>query len=147
MIDWKYAAREKLRDYEALLNAIESIPQEIEVLRLQAESIKSTDLEKDRVQGGDAGREDQLLSNIQKRGELERMLIQARARAALVVTALEALSEDDRRLLEIMYVHQERGKVTRAMLEFNLQDSRSVYKRLDKAMARFTVAYYGCTES
>lgn len=147
MIDWKYTAREKLRDYGLRLNAIKSIPQEIEALRLQAENIKVTDFDHDRVQGGEGGREDMLLSNIQKRGELERMLELAKNQVVLAESAISVLTEDERRLLDLMYIHPQKDKMERIMDEFGLLDKRSVYRRLDNALKRFTVAYYSVSES
>ena len=147
MIDWKYSAREKLRDYSLQKNAIETIPLEIDTLRMKVESIKATDYSTDRVKGGEGGREDQLLANIQKRGELTRMLDRAKIQVQLAEDALAVLTEDERRLLELMYIHPAKGKLERIMDEFGLADVRSVYKRLDKALERFTVAYYGATES
>lgn len=147
MLDWKYTAREKLRDYAMQKNAVESIPLEIETLRSKAESIKVTDYSADRVKGAEGGREDQLLANIQRRGELERMLERAKVQVELAENALAVLTGEERRLLELMYIHPQTGKIERIMMEFGLQDARSVYKRLDKALERFTVAYYGATES
>lgn len=147
MIDWKYTAREKLRDYAMQKNAIEAIPLELETLKSAAESIKVTDYAADRVKGGEGGREDKLLSNIQRRGELGRMLVRARLQVKLAEDALSVLTEEERRLLELMYIYPQKGKIDRIMDEFGLADVRSVYKRLDKALERFTVAYYGQTES
>ena len=147
MIDWKYAARDKLRDYVAQQNAVQNIPQEIEKLKLQAESIKSMDLDSLRVMGGEATREDMLLGNMQQRAELERNLARAQIAVRQVKDALGTLEADDVLLLDLMHIHPSKGKIERIMDEFKLQETKSVYRRVDKALHKFTVAYYGFTES
>lgn len=147
MIDWKYAARDKLRDYVAQQNAVQNIPQEIEKLKLQAESIKSMDMDKLRVLGGEATREDMLLGNMQQRAELERNLARAQIAVQQVKDALGTLESDDVLLLDLMHIHPSKGKIERIMDEFKLQETKSVYRRVDKALHKFTVAYYGFTES
>jgi hypothetical protein len=147
MIDWKYAARDKLRDYVAQQNAVQNIPQEIEKLKLQAESIKSMDLDSLRVMGGEATREDMLLGNMQHRAELERNLERAKIAVKQVTDALGTLESDEVLLLDMMHIHPSKGKIERIMDEFKLQETKSVYRRVDKALYKFTVAYYGFTES
>ena len=147
MIDWKYAARDKLRDYVAQQNAVQNIPQEIKKLKLQAESIKSMDLDSLRVMGGEATREDMLLGNMQQRAELERNLARAQIAVQQVKDALGTLEADDVLLLDLMHIHPSKGKIERIMDEFKLQETKSVYRRVNKALYKFTVAYYGFTES
>ena len=147
MIEWKYTAREKLRDYEAQQNAVRGIPLEIESLRSKSESIKSMDPNAIRVMGGDATREDLLLSNLVHQAELERMLVRAKIAVQLVDDALDILDAEELRILDLMHIHPTKGKIERIKEEFGLDETKSVYRRVDKALRKFTVAYYGSTES
>jgi len=146
MIDWKYNARERLKDYAAQQNAVRNLPMELEVLRSKAESIRVTDYDRDMVRSGESTREDALLSNLAHRVELERQLARAAALVELVDSALATLCEEDRWILDTMYIHPTRGKMDRMMTRLDLLDQTSVYRRVAKALARFTVAYYGSTE-
>ena len=146
MIDWKYNARERLKDYAAQQNAVRNLPMELEVLRSKAESIRVADYDRDVVRPGESTREDALLSNLSQRVELERQLARAAALVELVDSALATLREEDRWILDTMYIHPTRGKMDRMMERLDLLDQTSVYRRVAKALARFTIAYYGSAE-
>ena len=75
--------------------------------------------------------------------------MQERAKLAcsIVQTGLQALEDDERHLLEAMYIHTTAGRAERLADELGLSDSRSVYKRTENALRRFTIALYGATES
>ena len=144
---WKYKAIDKLKDYPAQKASLDNIPEEIKRLRSEAASIKSASGDGTPVKGGGSGREERLLSNIVKREELTMMLDRARLAVAIVDRGLEVLSKDERHILEVMYIYREKGYIERLMSELDLMDERSVYKRADKALIRFTIAMYGATES
>lgn len=144
---WKYKAIDKLKDYTAQRASLESIPEEIKRLESEACSIKSATADGSPVKGGGSGREDRLLSNIVRREELKAMLYRANLSVRMVDRGLGVLSDEEKRLLDIMYVVNEKGRVNRLMDEFRLAEESSLYKRVNKALVRFTVAMYGATES
>lgn len=147
MIEWKYTAREKLRDYVGQQNAVRNLPKELESLQSKLDSLKSMDLESDRVMGSGATREDLILSNLVHQEEVKRMLSRAQIAVRLVDDALEVLDAEELRILDIMHIHPSKGKIERIKEEFCLEETKSVYRRVDKALRKFTVAYYGLTES
>ena len=65
----------------------------------------------------------------------------------MVDRGLAALSDEEKHMLEVMYIVGERGRVERLLGELDLQEESSLYKRINKALHRFTVAMYGATES
>ena len=144
---WKYRAIDKLKDYTAQKASLSNIPEEIARLESEACSIKSATADGTPVKGGGSGREDRLLSNIVKRGELAMMLDRAKLSVGIVDRGLSVLKDDERRLLDVMYIVQEKGAVNRLMNEYGLQEESSLYRRVNKALIRFTVAMYGATES
>lgn len=145
-MDWKREALEKLWNYEAMKSALENIPAEIHRLELDYTSIRSSAGSNTPVQGGGARREDMLLTNIVRRGELARQLEIARAWVDLVNKALSCLDEDERMILDRIYVHPSRGKINSLMGEMGLEKSM-VYRRRDRALRHFTLALYGGTEN
>ena len=145
-MDWKPEAVEKLRMYEAKKNAIQSIPEEISRLEIAMESIRSATSDGTPVAGGGSRREDMLLSNIVHRGELERSLEEAQKWVALVDAGLEILTKEERLLLDRFYIHPGRGVAERLAEELNL-DVKTVYRRKDAALRRFTISLYGGTEN
>lgn len=144
---WKFKARDKLKDYPAKRASVINLQAEITRLESEARSIKSATADGTPVKGGGSGREDRLLSNIVEREELAAKLKRAKLEVAMVERCLDVLSQEDRRILDTMYVTREKGYVDRLMDEFGLLEESSLYKRANKALHRFTIAMYGATES
>ena len=147
MHDWKYEARDKLRELRAKRNAAAQLPGEIARLREEAEGLRVAAYDAVRVSGG-GDRETALLNNLAQRGELERRLALTREDVARVETALAVLGKEDRDLLERMYVERhERGRAESLAAEMGLADASYLYRRVGDALRRFCVAYYGGCES
>lgn len=144
---WKYKAIDKLKDYTAQKASLQNIPEEISRLESEAYSIKSATSDGTPVKGGGSGREDRLLSNIARRGELDLMLDRAKKSVSIVERGLNVLNQEERHILDVMYIYREKGYVNRLMTEYNLAEESSLYKKANKALLHFTVAMYGATES
>lgn len=144
---WKYKAIDKLKDYTAQQASLENLKEEIARLESEACSIKSATSDGTPVKGGGSGREDRLLSNIVRREEHKAMLNRAKLAVSMVDRGLSVLSQDEKRLLEVMYITCEKGRVNRLMDELGLAEESSLYKRVNKALQHFTVAMYGATEN
>ena len=144
---WKYKAIDKLKNYAAQKVALTNLQEDIARLESEAYSIKSATSDGTPVKGGGSGREDRLLSNIVQREEHKLMLERAQMSVNGIERGLEVLDSDERRVLERMYIHPESGAVRRLMDEYNLEETSSVYRRVNKALLHFTVAMYGGTES
>ena len=142
-MNWKFEAIEKLKEYTARKNALESIPEEIKRLEEDAQRIRAASTDATPVQGGGSAREDMLLSNIVHREELQRRLSDAKRWVEIVDGGLAVLTDEDRLVLDRFYIHPMRGNVDRLRGELGLEDERSVYKRKDKALRRFTLSLYG----
>lgn len=144
-MNWKYEAIDKLKQYEAKKQALNSIPMEIDRLELAMKSIRSATADGTPVSGGGSGREDMLLSNIVHREELERSLEQAQKWVDLVDAGLEILSEEERLVLDRFYINPEKGAADRLAGDLGI-DVKTVYKRKDAALRKFTISLYGGTE-
>lgn len=144
-MNWKSEAMEKLRLYEAKKRSLQSIPEEIRRLESAMKGIRSAAADGTPVSGGGSGREDMMLNNIVQREELERSLEQAKMWVALVDAGWEILTEEERLILERFYVHPEKGVADRLAGDLGL-DVKTVYKRKDAALRRFTISLYGGTE-
>lgn len=145
-MDWKQVAVEKLRQYEAKKHALQAIPDEIARLESAAQSIHSATSDGTPVQGGGSTREDRLLSNIVHRQELEQALQQAQHWVHQVDGALDLLSREEQLILDGFYIRPARGNVERLAGEIGI-DVKTVYRRKDLALRRFTTALYGGVET
>ena len=75
--------------------------------------------------------------------------MQERARLAcsIVQTGLQALEDDERHLLEAMYIHTTAGRAERLAEELGLPTPAACTSEPKNALHRFTIALYGATES
>lgn len=145
-MNWKFEAIEKLKEYTARKNALESIPEEIKRLEEDAQRIRAASVDSTPVQGGGSAREDMLLTNIVHREELQRRLSDAQRWVDIVDGGIAVLSDEDRLVLDRFYIHPMRGNVDRLCDDLAIEKA-AVYKRKEKALRRFTVALYGAVES
>lgn len=143
-MNWKYEAIDKLKGYEAHKAALESIPEEIARLESAACSIRSASTDGTAVSAHGNKREDMLLSNIVLREELERKLEQAKLWVSVVERSLGVLDDEERRILDLMYIHRRSGSVEQLCSELNIEQA-SVYRRRDVALRKVTIALYGVT--
>lgn len=146
-MDWKIEATDKLKQYEAKRQSLQIIPLEIAQIESTMTGIRSarTDSIAIRNSGGNA-RENMMLSCIVRKEELQRNLEQAELWVEAVTTALDALNDDERKILDRMYIHREKKAADRLAGELFV-DVATVYRWKDDALRKFTIALYGCTES
>ena len=147
MEKWKSRAIDKLRDYGLQKTALASIPHEVKRLEIESVSIRSATVDGSPVKGGGNGREERMLWNIMQRDDLMRNQRMAEEYIAFVESGLAVLSSEEKLAIERMYIYPERDAVERLRNEWGLEDKRSVYKRIDKAIYKLTVAMYGMESS
>ena len=144
-MNWKQEAKEKLRRYDAMRLATINIPQELERLEIDAQGIRSARADSAHVNGGGSRREEAMLNNIIHRQELAWTLQQAQIWLQVTDRALTALSNDEKLILHRLYIYPEKGGLERLCKELGMESS-SIYRRRDKALKHFTLAYYGIDE-
>ena len=142
-MNWKREAEQALRDYPARSRAVVSIPDAIAMLEDKFHAIRSP-----KMDGGARGEhtvEDAWIENIMRRDKLAQALSIASAEVERTVRGLEELSEQERHILDLFYMHRTQESVDRLMEELHLERSQ-VYERKDRALRHFTLAMYGCIE-
>lgn len=144
-MNWKAEAKEKLQRYDAMRLATINIPEEIERLEIDAKSIRSARTDATPVSGGGSKREEAMLNNIIHRQELAWTLQQAQHWLKTTDRALMALNNEEKLILHRLYIYPERDAITRLSSELGV-DASSVYRRRDRALRHFTLAYYGIDE-
>ena len=144
-MNWKQEAVEKLRRYDAMRLATINIPQELERLEIDAHSIRSARTDSATVDGGGNRREEAMINNILHRQEMTWTLQQAQIWLQTTDRALTALTSEEKQILHRLYIYPEKGGLERLCKELGMETS-SVYRRRDKALKHFTMAYYGIDE-
>ena len=143
-MNWKYEAAAKLKEYPLRLASIEHIDAELRRLEAEFDRIRSSVSDGTPVKGSGApSRDDAIINNIVLRGELENCLEDAKEWCRIYSSAWDMLEDEERHILDRMYVHRMKGNVERLRDELGLEDVRSVYRRKDKALERFTLLLYG----
>ena len=144
-MNWKAEAKEKLRRYDAMRLATINIPQELERLRIDARSIRSARTDKTPVSGGGNRREEAMINNLIQRQELAWTLQQAKMWLQSTDRALSALTAEEKQILHRLYIYPEKGGLERLCKELDVESS-SIYRRRDRALKHFTLAFYGIEE-
>ena len=145
-MNWKSEAIDRLRRYDSMKSAIQSIPDEIHRLEMEATSIKTARLDKVPVKSGAVDRVDILLSNMVHREELQWTLKMAKLWVKTTDRALGTLMQEDRHILYRLFIANERGNIERLCQELGCEQS-TVYRKRDQALYRFTIALYGFVET
>ena len=144
-MNWKAEAKEKLRRYDAMRLATINIPLELQRLEVDAQSIRSARTDSTPVTGGGSKREEAMINNIIERQELERALQQAQLWLRTTDKALSALDREEKLILHRLYLYPQKGSLELLSTELGIETS-SIYRRRDKALKQFTLAYYGIEE-
>lgn len=144
-MDWKQPAVQRLKNYETRRLALSTIPAQLETLEMQFTSIRGARTDGDPVSGGTNRREELLLANIQKRSELKANYKIAMREVEITEKGLDALTKEERRILELFYIVRPTDHISRLCDEFAIEKSE-VYRRKDDALKKFTIAMYGVVE-
>jgi hypothetical protein len=144
-MNWKNEAMDRLRQYDAMRLATMNIPQEIKRLEADSVALRGVRTDHTAVLSGNSRREEAILDNMMSRQELRWRLEQAESWLSCTDRALDALSGEEKLVLQRFYISPEKGSVERLCSELGLESS-SVYRKRDKALRHFTVALYGSVE-
>ena len=137
-------AREVLRTHRYNLAAVASLPDEIRRVDLALTSPRVSNPEK--LPGGN-GENDRLERLIVRRDELKLRLEIAALSMRAVERALDALTPDERHILDVMDIDRQRGAPARLAKELYYSDTSTVYKLEARALDHFSLAMFGgdCT--
>ena len=139
-MDWKAEAIDKLQGYEAQQRAVDGITGELE--RLGAAKLDGMP----RTGINASARKEVMVDNITHRDNLKRKLKEARLWVEIVDGGLSVLGEDERFVLDLLFMHPAKGNIER-LCEQLWVEKATVYRRRDEALRRFTIALYGAVES
>lgn len=142
-MNWKDEAVEKLRRYPVMVNAVQTIPKELEWLTEEARSLQAVRMGTGGVRNLRA-QENRLMDNLVRRQELERLHSQAQMWVELTTDAMGKLTEQERELLSLLYMQsKDVSTVCRAL---GVERS-TLYRNRDTALKKLTLALYGALES
>lgn len=145
-MNWQRISIERLKDYKARCDALESIPEQIETLEQSFTSIRAATLDATAVKGGGGNkREDALINNIAMREELKQNLEIAKREVEITERGLSKLTKDQKLILDKFYIDRTHGYVEDLCDRLCVERSR-VYTLKDDALKKFTMCCYGVIE-
>ena len=146
MSNWKYDIKDDLARYGGQLVAVTTLPDELRRLELEYQSIKAANTDTTPVQDGGTVYEDRLLSNIARRDKTKSALSMAKIDIQRMEAALACLNATERHIVDVMYIHHQRGATERLREELGFENERSVQKVALKALRKLSYALYGREE-
>lgn len=145
-MDWKTYAIDHLKDYDIKKTGVQLLDEQIKTLEMEFTSIRSAKTDGDPVRGSNGNRrEDMLLTNIALRDELKENREITMRKIDIVEKGLSALTREERRILELFFICRPYNYVSRLCDELNVEQSE-LYRRKNRALKRFTMAYCGVVE-
>lgn len=144
-IDWKSLAVEALQAYPARRASLDSIPEEIRMLDDRMTVPRGGSADATPVREGGNRYEERLLTDLARKGELERALERATVETKRVEAAMKGLNDEQRLLLDRFYMHRTKDYIDRLCEETGYERTQ-VYKRKDDALHEFTLRLYGVVE-
>ena len=138
---WKHEAIKDLKRFGYLAESIKSSKEEIEDINAMLEgggySMSSTP-----VQGGGSKLEDKYNNCIVRKDRLQQLVEQNEKDYTRIKTALEHLSDDERKILRIAYIEHPENRAKPVMRAFCIEQTQA-YHYIDKALKEYILARYG----
>ena len=141
-MNWKKEAENDLRNYARRVTSLEATKEKIKALTDQMQAIKSGLSDSTPVIGSGDKSQENMINCI---AEIERLQFTQKATerlVAMVEKGLESLSEGEYKVLDLFYIHRERGHVEKLSEMLHLEQAQ-IYRIKDAALYKFTVSIYG----
>ena len=145
-VNWCIHSIQRLKEYNDNLEAVDNLTEQIEMLNDRFTAIRSATTDGTPVQGGNENkREVMLINNIETREELQNNLDIVKHEISITEKGLNALSEDEKRILTLFYINRTRGYIDRLCEELFISKTE-LYRQKDEALKHFTKVCYGIVE-
>lgn len=139
---WKMKCKADLFNLRKNEAAILSIPEEINMERERMTSIKSASTGTAPVQGGGTSYEERMNNSICLIDLLSDNLRIAESEVRLTKRALATLTEEERRILEVLYIDRQKRGAERLCQELAIAEEATVWKRAMRSLENYCVARY-----
>ena len=143
---WKLKCKTDLYNLRKNEAAIESIPNDIALERERMTAIKSACTDSTPVQGGGSSYDDRLKNSICLIDLLTANLHFAEKEVELTRKALDKLADEERRILEVLYIDHQKNGAERLCEELNIKEEATIWKKAMRALESYcTVRYSSAT--
>ena len=143
---WKLKCKTDLYNRRKNEAAFESIPNDIALERERMTAIKSACTDSTPVQGGGSSYDDRLNNSICLIDLLTANLHFAEKEVELTHKALDKLADEERRILEVLYIDHQKNGAERLCEELNIKEEATIWKKAMRALESYcTVRYSSAT--
>lgn len=143
---WKLKCKTDLYNLRKNEAAIESIPNDIALERERMTAIKSACTDSTPVQGGGSSYDGRLNNSICLIDLLTANLHFAEKEVELTRKALDKLADEERRILEVLYIDHQKNGAERLCEELNIKEEATIWKKAMRALESYcTVRYSSAT--
>lgn len=139
---WRDHAINELELYNARLNSLSSISEQIAELEESLTSIRSPAADSVSVRGGGGSADEKYLNILVKCDLLKKNLEEAQRTTQRVYNAMCTLTDTEAKILERRFMDKEEKAVVNMAKEKDA-DPRTIRNYLNDALKKFTVAMYG----
>lgn len=139
---WKMKCKADLFNLRKNEAAILSIPEEINMERERMTSIKSASTGTAPVQGGGTSYEERMNNSICLIDLLSDNLRFAESEVRLTKKALSTLTDEERRILEVLYIDRQKRGAERLCQELAIAEEATVWKQAMRALGNYCAARY-----
>lgn len=138
---WKQVAIDDLKRFKYLENSIIYMEGQIEDL---SEGIiaSSSNLNRAAVQNGSFSIDDKYNNAIVLKDKLAEQVKRNKADYTRIKSALEKLSEKERKILQYAYIDRKHGYMDRIMGEYNIESAQA-YRYVNYALCKYILISYG----
>lgn len=126
---------------EAHRVALRTLPERLQELEAVADGLSAHKLDGMRVSGSHTT-EAVFAANVEERDRITYTMRRAASELRILETALDSLSEDERLVLELFYVHRRKGHVEELQERLNCEAS-TVYRLKNTALQKLHDRVYG----
>ena len=146
-MDWTKIAIDKLCKYPDKKESLKNIKAQLAALEAESTSVKGFVTDKIPASGGGDAYSDKQLNIIVEKEELIARYNTTRKQIGPIEEALNKLTEDERYILDISYMHRSLNYTfTRQMDDKFHVGKTQAYRMRTKALKRFTLLLYGTIE-
>ena len=145
-MNWVTVAKDRLCNYSTKKTSMVNLVDEIKELEYRRRSIRSSTSDGSPVAGGTNKREDMLVNTMVTEGEMKENLRIVSRWLRRVERGLAELTDEEKTILERFYIYPEKGAAERLATDLGI-DVKTVYARKDRALAKFTIAMFGCEKT
>ena len=144
-MNWKKIAIEDLNDYPRKKEALISMSERLQALKLSADGLKAVAADKVPIQGGSSVMGDSIINNIAERDRLKRNYQITLKLVQCIERGLAVLNEEEKTVLDKFYIHRTSRHVDDLCQILNYSKTR-IYQIRDEALEKFTQAEYGVVQ-